>query len=93
MEAAHIALDRDLDLIDDRDLEAGHLHPSGIEKDDVGLSGEVADDVSAARRADHDVGGLGIGHQHVLDVARKIVDERLADPECHGERGCVGADK
>ncbi len=31
-----------------------------------------AEDIGAARGTDHGVGGLGIGHQHVLDVARKI---------------------
>jgi hypothetical protein len=45
-----------------------------------------ADDISAPRRADHGVGDLGIGDQHVLDVARKIDDHRFADAEREGAR-------
>ena len=47
----------------------------GVEEIDVGLADRDADDVGAARRADHRVGDLGIGHQHVLDVAGQVDDD------------------
>jgi hypothetical protein len=49
-----------------------------IEKVDCGRSGGDANDIGAPLREDHGVGGLGIAHQHAPDVARKIVDKRLA---------------
>ena len=67
--------------------------PSASKKTMLVCSELVAVDVDAARRAHHDVGDLGIGNQHILDVARKIVDDRLADPESQEERGRVVADE
>ena len=65
----------------DRDVEAGDLPAFGVEEVDVGLADRDADDVGAARRADDRVGDLGIGDQHVLDVARQVDDDRFADAE------------
>jgi len=53
----------------------------GIEEVDIGLPDGDADQISAPRGAYHRVGDLGIGDQYVLDVARKVDDDRLADPE------------
>ena len=82
-------LDRRADAVEvagDRDIEAGHLPAVGVEEKHVGLADRDADDVGAARRADHGVGDLRIGDQHVLDVARQIDDHRLADAERHRAR-------
>jgi hypothetical protein len=45
------------------------------------LSDRDADHVDAARGADHRVGNLGIGDQHVLDVGRQVNGDRFADAE------------
>ncbi|MEY9277835.1 hypothetical protein ABIE90_007732 [Bradyrhizobium diazoefficiens] len=71
--AVEVALDRD---VIGRDLLAG-----GIEEHDVGLPDRGADDVGALRRADHRIGDLGVGDQHILDVARKVDHDGLADAE------------
>ena len=64
-----------------RDIETDDLLAVVVEEEHVGLSAGRADDVGAARRADHGVGDLRIGDQHVLDVARQVDDHRLADAE------------
>ena len=66
--------------------------PSASKKIDVGLADRDADDVGAARRADDRVGDLGIGDQHVLDVARQVDHDRFADAERHEARARVAAD-
>ena len=71
--AIQIALDRD---VIGRDLLA-----VGIEEHDVGLADRRADDVGALRRAHHGVGDLGIGDQHVLNVARQIDNHGFSDAE------------
>ena len=71
--AIQIALDRD---VIGRDLLA-----VGIEEHDVGLADRRADDVGALRRAHHGVGDLGIGDQHVLDVARQVDNHGFSDAE------------
>ncbi len=71
----------------DRDVEAGDLLAVGVEEKDVGLPDGDADHVDAARRADHRVGDLGIGDQHVLDVGRQVDGDRLADAERNEARG------
>ena len=65
----------------DRDVVGGDLLARGIEEHDVGLADRGADDVGALRRADHGVGDLGIGDQHILDVARQVDHDRFADAE------------
>ena len=55
-----------------RDVEAGELPALGIEEEDVGLSDADADQIGAPDRADHRIGDLGVGDQHVLDVARQV---------------------
>ena len=65
----------------DRDVIGGDLLAGGIEEHDVGLADRGADDVGALRRTDHRIGDLGIGDQHVLDVARQVDDDGLADAE------------
>ena len=64
-----------------RDVEPGDLAPFGIEEVDAGLAPLDADDVGTAGRADHRIGDLRVGDQHVLDVARHVDHHRLADPE------------
>ncbi|MGY4484899.1 hypothetical protein ACVWWR_004090 [Bradyrhizobium sp. LM3.2] len=71
--AVEVALDRD---VIGRDLLAG-----GIEEHDVGLADRGADDVGALRRANDRIGDLGISDQHVLDVARQVDHDRLADAQ------------
>ena len=71
--AVEIALDRD---VIGRDLLAG-----GIEEHHVGLADRGADDIGALRRAHHRVRDLGIGDQHILDLARQIDDHGFADAE------------
>ena len=53
----------------------------GVEEHDIGLADRGADDVGALRRADHGVGDLGVGDQHVLGFARQIHHGGLADAE------------
>ena len=65
----------------DRDVVGGDLLAVGVEEHDVGLADRGADDVGALRRADHGVGDLGIGDQHVLGFARQVDDDGLADAE------------
>ena len=65
----------------DRDVVGGDLLARGIEEYDVGLADRGADDVGALRRTHHGVGDLGIGDQHILDVARQVDHDRLADAE------------
>jgi len=55
--------------------------PSASKKKMFGLPYGRPDDVGAPRRAHDRVGDLGIGDQHVLDVARQIDHHRLADAE------------
>jgi hypothetical protein len=64
-----------------RDVIGGDLLAGGIEEHDVGLADRGADDVGALRRTDHGIGDLGIGDQHVLDVARQVDDDGFADAE------------
>ena len=71
----------------DRDVETGDLPAVGVEEEDVGLPDGDADHVGAARGADHGVGDLGIGDQHVLDVARQVDHDRFADAERNEARG------
>jgi hypothetical protein len=71
--AVEVALDGD---VVGRDLLA-----CGIEEHDVGLADCGADDIGALRGADHGVGDLGIGDQHILDVARQVDHDRFADAE------------
>ena len=59
----------------------GDLLAGGIEEHDVGLADRRADDVGALRRADDGVGDLRIGNQHVLDIARQVDHDRLADAQ------------
>ncbi len=61
------------------DIKSGDLLAFGIEEVHVGLSDRAADDEDAARGAHDGVGDLGIGHQHILDVARQIDHDRFAD--------------
>jgi hypothetical protein len=61
-----------VEVAGDGDVEAGDLPALGIEEEDVGLPDGDADDVGAARRADHGVRGFRIGDQHVLDVGRQV---------------------
>ena len=69
------------------DVEAGDLPAVGIEEEDIGLPDLDADHVNAARGADHRIGDIGIGHQHVLDVGRQVDGDRFADTEPDGARG------
>ena len=73
----------------DREVEASHLPAFRIEEEDVGLAHFDADDVGAPRRPNDGVGDLGIGDQYVLNVARKIDDDRFADAERHRVRADV----
>ena len=70
-----------------RDVEAGDLLAVGVEEKDVGLPDGDADHVDAARRADHRIGDLWVGDQHVLDVGRQVDGDRLADAERNEARG------
>ena len=72
-----------VEIAHDRDVEAGDLLALGIEEIHVGLAHRDADDEGAARRPHHGIGDLGIGDQHILDVARQIDDDRFADAEGH----------
>ena len=85
--AVEVALDRD---VVGRDLRA-----RGIEEDDVGLADRGADDIGALGRADHGVGDLRIGDQHVLDLPRQVDHDRFADPERNEPRVhlSVGGDR
>jgi hypothetical protein len=69
-----------------RDVKPGELATLRIEEIDAGLAARDADQVGAPRRADDRIGDLGIGHQHVLDVARQVDHHRLADAERHERR-------
>ncbi len=71
--AVEVALDGD---VIGRDLLA-----CGIEEHDVGLTDRRADDVGALRRAYDSVRNLRVRNQHILDVARQIDHDRLADAE------------
>ena len=85
-------LDRRADAVEiarDGDVEAGRSACLGIEEEHVGLADRDADDVGAARGAHDGVGDLGIGDQHILDVARQVDDDRLADAERHRVRSDV----
>ncbi|MGY4456703.1 hypothetical protein ACVWYI_000663 [Bradyrhizobium sp. LB13.1] len=64
-----------------RDVIGGDLLAVGAEEHDVGLADLCADDIGALGRADHRIGNLGIGHQHVLDLARQVDDGGFADAE------------
>ena len=64
----------------------------GVEEEDVGLADRDADQVGAPRRAHDRVGDLGIGDQHVLDVARQVDHDRLADAERDELRRLVAVD-
>ncbi len=65
--------------------------PDGVEEEHVGLADRDADQVGAPRGAHHRVGDLGIGHQHVLGVARQVDHHGLADADRH-ELGRAVAD-
>ena len=65
----------------DGDVVGGDLLARGIEEHDVGLADRGADDVGALRGADDGVCDLGIGDQHILDVARQVDHDRFADAE------------
>ena len=75
-----------------RDVEGHQLPAFGVEEIDVGLSDLDADDVGAPRRAHDRVGDHGIGHQHVLDVARQVDDDALAHAERDELRRLVAVD-
>ncbi len=64
-----------------RNIKAADLLAVGIEEKHISLPGRHADDVGAARRSHDGVGDLGIGNQHVANVARQIDNDRLADAE------------
>ena len=64
-----------------RDVIGGDLLTVAVEEHDIGLADVAADDVGALRRADHGVGNLGIGDQHILGLARQIDDHGLAGAE------------
>ena len=70
-----------VEIARDRDVVGGDLLAGGIEEHDIGLADGGADDVGALRRTHDGVGDLGIGDQHILDVARQVDDDRLADAE------------
>src|ERR1700728_3459409 len=70
-----------VEIAGDGDVEAGHLPAFDVEEEHIGLPDLAADNVGAARGADHGVGDGGIGDQHVLDIARQVDDDRLADAE------------
>ena len=72
-----------------RDVEAGDLLAGGVEEEDVGLPDGDADHVDAARGADHGVGDLGVGDQHVLDVGRQVDGDRFTDAERDETGGCL----
>ena len=72
-----------------RDVEADDLLAVVVEEEHVGLADRGADDVGAPRRADHRIGDLRIGDQHVLDVARQVDHHRLADAERNETRAGV----
>ena len=65
----------------DRDVVGGDLLAVAVEEHDVGLADVAADDIGALRRADHGVGDLGIGDQHVLGLARQVDDHGFAGAE------------
>jgi hypothetical protein len=69
-----------------RDVVGGDLLARGIEEHDVGLADRGADDIGALGRANDGVGDLGIGDQHILDVAGQVDDDGLADAEREGSR-------
>ena len=75
-----------------RDVEGHQLLAFGVEEIDVGLSDLDADDVGAPRGANDRVGDLGIGHQHVLDVAGQVDDDALAHAERDELRCLVAVD-
>ena len=64
-----------------RDVEAGDLPALGVEEIDVGLADGSADHIGAPHRANDGVSDLGIGDEDVLDVARQIDHDRLAEAE------------
>ena len=70
-----------VEVAGDGDVIGGDLAAGGVEEHDVGLADRGADDIGALRRADHGVGDLGIADQHVLDLARQVDHDRLADAE------------
>ena len=72
-----------VEVADDRNVETGDLLALGIEEVHVGLAHRAADEECAPRRPHHGVGDLGIGDQHILDVARQIDNDRFADPKGH----------
>ena len=72
-----------VEIAGDCDVKAGDLTPLGVEEIDAGLSDGSADDIGAARGADHRVGDLRIRDQHILDIARQIDDHRFAHTERH----------
>ena len=64
-----------------RDVVGRDLLARGIEEHHVGLTDRGTDDVGALRRAHDRVRNLGIGDQHILDLARQVDDHRFADAE------------
>ena len=78
-----------VEVAGDGDVEPDDLLAAVVEEEHVGLSDRRADDVGAPRRADHRIGDLRIGDQHVLHVARQVDDHRLADAERHEARAGV----
>ncbi len=75
----------------DRDVESADLAAFGVEEEDVGLAHGRPDDEGTPSRADDRVGNLGVGDQHVLDVARQLDHHRLSDPERNEARILVAA--
>ena len=67
------------------DVVADDLVALGIEEEHAGLPDRHADQIGAAGRADDRIGDLGIGHQHVLDVARHVDDRPIC--RCRADIG------
>jgi hypothetical protein len=72
-----------------RDIETGDLPPVAVEKIDVGLPDLAADQISAAGRTDDRVGDLGIGDQHIANVAREVDHDRFPDADGDKTRGRI----
>jgi len=78
----------------DRNFQRQDLLTLGIEEEGVGLIKLLGDQEDAVGSLDHGVDLVGVGHQHVLQLERKLYEQGLA----HADRdplgqGKVGADR
>ncbi len=69
------------------------LRPSASKKKTLVCPTATPMTIGAARGADDGIGDLGVGDQHVLDVARQVDDHGLADSERDEERAGIEADE